>query len=627
MNQNIPYLPSFRFGLTAVVVFVMTACIGCERPEDPMLKILEASSSKKRIEDLSRTMDFAFNERQFEQKEVENSVSLGLNRWASYSADRFEEAQWETDATAADLPESFSRLQQLQLVGDSTFLASDALYLQSSVWCAQIADRVVANSLPGQFELYRLMADEFEADEDDEDPVSSLVAKLHPKLEAKQSTRLATALKLFDWTSRNIQLEPTPTYDEDEIDDLRLMEGDSLVQSGIAEPGTRRQPWHVLIFGRGDYIERAKLFMTLCHHADLPTVMLATQQDDTVTPWAVGVAIDGELYLFDTRMGLPIPGPDGSIVATLSDVQNDPSLISGLDLTVKESLAENTKYWVVEKDLKSLAGLVYWPTEGVAKRMATLEQNLVGDLRLLLIHRADKTAEALPKIEGLEYRGWDIAARTQQYRKVLGESLPKAISDDTLSQKLTWYYDEEDYVIRFPHYRTSRARFFKGKFEKSEGLQWTRDAIESFAVLMYSDQTINMLKTDKMLQLQLGIYRDNQNAAQFAGEIANRQKLMRLVRRDMGVFMVQSHYDNGSMSTAANWLPTLLEESDSERWRPGLSYLYGRALESRHEYFKAIEALKAEGPQQHGNLIRARLLQKQIDTRFADVKKRMEEAQ
>ena len=139
---------------------------------------------------------------------------------------------------------------------------------------------------------------------------------------------------------------------------------------------------------------------------------------------------------------------------------------------------------------------------------------------------------------------------------------------------------------------------------------------------MYEDETIAGLETDRDLQTMIGIRQANQTPAEFEQQIRSRQVQMRLVRRDAGLFMCQSHFDNGSVSTTANWVPKLLEEQDVDRWEPGLRYLNARALEARHQYDEAIEQLKAEGPQQHGNLIRARLLKEQIETRYT---KKMDE--
>ena len=42
--------------------------------------------------------------------------------------------------------------------------------------------------------------------------------------------------------------------------------------------------------------------------------------------------LDGELYLFDTRLGLPSAGPDGKPVATLRDVLADEKRLRAMDL-------------------------------------------------------------------------------------------------------------------------------------------------------------------------------------------------------------------------------------------------------------------------------------------------------
>ena len=116
--------------------------------------------------------------------------------------------------------------------------------------------------------------------------------------------------------TRNIQLDPVPSYTEEEIEEQRLVEADTLSAMGLAAPGAKRDPWQLMMFARGDYIEKAKLFMALCHRVDLPSTMFATGDDEK--PWAVGVLVGEKFYLFDTKMGLPILGKENNI-ATLTD--------------------------------------------------------------------------------------------------------------------------------------------------------------------------------------------------------------------------------------------------------------------------------------------------------------------
>jgi hypothetical protein len=597
-------------------VAILSSVAGCERPEDPMLKVLESTALQTRVDDLSRTVDFVFSDRQFDQTKFNGEVSTGLNRWANYSAEQFEKTNWKQDETIKEMIAPYDDLPAVSRMGESSFLADDAQFLQAAAWLNQIKTRVQDNTYLGQFEFYRLMADNYEPGDDEEAPVDAVIAKLNPDLNESDAEKLSLAIKLFDWVTRNVQLEETPTYSEEEIEEQRLVEADSLSAAGLVSRGAKRTVWQVLMFARGDYVEKAKLFMQLCHQADLPTVMFGT--GDNAEPWAVGVLIGEDWFLFDTRLGLPIPGENNASVATLADVKADASLLSKLDLSVEESLADDTKYWTTESDLEKLTGLVFWTPQSASNRIATLESNLIGDQRMKLKLRADEIIAKLPKIENVEYKPWNISLQTARYRKVLGESIPKAVSDDALAEKLRWHFTEEGYIMAFPNYRTARTRFIRGKFERERESR-TRDSIESFAVLMYEDQTIAGLKTNRDLQRMIGIRKDassGQTQADFDREIVSRQMQMRLVRRDAGLFMCQAHFDNGSMSTTANWIPKLLEEQDVDRWKTGLSYLGSRAMEARHQYDEAIEYLKAEGPQQHGNLIRARLLREQVKTRF-----------
>jgi len=461
-----------------------------------------------------------------------------------------------------------------------------------------------------------LMADQYEPDDEEEAPIDAVFQKLNPDLNAEDASKLSLAIQLFDWVTRNIQLDATPSFTEEEIEELRLTEADTLPAMGLAAPGAKRDAWQLIMFARGDYIEKAKLFMMLCHRMDLPSTMFATGEEEK--PWAVGVLVGGKFYLFDTKMGLPILGKKNNI-ATLSDVRADASLLSSLDLSVKESLADDTKYWATGKDLEKLTGLVYWNPISASRRIAVLERSLVGDQEMQMSQRADETIAKFPKVENVEFKPWDIALQTTQFRKVLGETMQKAVSDDELAQRVSWHFTEEGYIMGFSNYRTARSRFIRGKFERPQSARQSgiRDAIQSFGMLMYEDATIAGLETNPELQLMIGIRKNDQTPADFEQEIRSRQSQMFLVRRDAGLFMCQSHFDHGNLSTTANRVSKLLNEQDVERWETALNYINARALEARHQYDEAIDQLKVDSEQQHGNLIRARLLKKQIETHYA----------
>jgi hypothetical protein len=125
----------------------------------------------------------------------------------------------------------------------------------------------------------------------------------------------------------------------------------------------------VLRRGQGTSLERALVFISLLQQLGLPGCLVAVQEPlPTSFPlWACGVLIERDIYLFDPRMGIPIPGPNSSGVATLAAVQSRPELLKQL---------ETAGYDVsMEKARKARLYLVP-PLSALAQRMQYLEKLL-----------------------------------------------------------------------------------------------------------------------------------------------------------------------------------------------------------------------------------------------------------
>jgi len=126
---------------------------------------------------------------------------------------------------------------------------------------------------------------------------------------------LPKAEAIFDWVIRNVQLVP--------ISQL---------------PAHRVIPRLTLILGLGSELDRTWTFMELVRQAGIESVLLGYQDKDPVTnkilyvPLLPAVMVENSLYLFDTTLGLAVPGPDGKGIATLRQVSEDPSLLTALDL-------------------------------------------------------------------------------------------------------------------------------------------------------------------------------------------------------------------------------------------------------------------------------------------------------
>jgi hypothetical protein len=597
-------------GLTLAI-----CCLGCTPPSDPLLEMMDAEVKKTKVDDLSRTIEFVFSEIRFSQKEFRDKISTGLNRWVSTSDERLKDldSRWTMDEMSKPLFDASQTLELTNRNDELSFLSTDAYYLQESAWVTQIAERVMDSNQLNPFELYRLAADNYKPEEDAENVLVDVVAKLHPNIEEKQSETLAESLAVFDWVVRNIQLNADPNLTEDEIEEAKLIDNDEgLAASGVPGLGYTRYPWQVLLYGRGDYVERAKLFMLGLRHLGIDSVMLSVKDSDgNLRPWAVGVAVGSEYYLFDTKLGLPISGEAVGSIATLTQVREDSDLIRSLDLTNEESLEENTDYWVTEDQLKDLEGFIYVSPESVSKRMLGLESSLVGDNKLTLAFKADDIASRLPETEGVEIKPWDIAFKTHQFRQAVRFALEQT-SNNVMADKLIWYYTDEYYIDNFVVYRTARARFFKGKFSVDpRGLSLS--AIQSCQRLNYTDEQIENLGSDRKQQRRLGIRKEaDQDVQSFNREVKSVQAQMRLIKRDAGLYLSQCLFDNGSMNASANWLE-ILRKQGASRWDDAVTYLLGRSHEKLKDYDKAIEVLSNQKvAQSHGNILRVRMLKKLI---------------
>jgi hypothetical protein len=202
--------------------------------------------------------------------------------------------------------------------------------------------------------------------------------------------------RIFDWVVRQVQLVPAGTL------------GAGRLGQAIA------RPYDVLLRGmatesEGLWAERAWLFMALCRQLGIDSGLLVYTKGNSVEPlvskgggtidrdglspdgrrrpkapviWICAVLIDERAYLFDARVGLEIPSPDGEGVATLADALSDPSILDRMEVpgqapyfTSRASLlASPTKIGVL---IDSSSGYF-------APRMRLLERELSGKNRTIL---------------------------------------------------------------------------------------------------------------------------------------------------------------------------------------------------------------------------------------------------
>jgi hypothetical protein len=157
---------------------------------------------------------------------------------------------------------------------------------------------------------------------------------------------LARVLRVFDWVVQQIELVPPGSL------------GTRQLRQAIA------RPYDLLLRGMGTesegfWAERSWLFIALCRQLGVDAGLVTYTRGNVLEPrvpkaggegqegaalfgpvkppkpaiaWLCAALIDGKAYLFDARIGLPIPGPGGEGVATLDQAMADPAILDRMDL-------------------------------------------------------------------------------------------------------------------------------------------------------------------------------------------------------------------------------------------------------------------------------------------------------
>ncbi|MGA2255818.1 MAG: tetratricopeptide repeat protein [Thermoguttaceae bacterium] len=221
---------------------------------------------------------------------------------------------------------------------------------------------------------------------------------------------LQVARSLFDWTICNIQTD----YDSpDRVPQV---------------------PWETLFLGHGTSWERAWTYILLLRQRGIDAALLALPEEDSsptkqsgkgsLKPWCVGVLIgdkEKRIYLFDPKLGLPIPAPGGIVAdksgrldiqpATLDQVVANPKLL--------DRLTGDAPYWARNADLKRVIAWVEASPLYVSPRAKRIESRLTGEQRLVLNAEPSQQAAHFKAAGVGNVRLWELPYTTLQRRFAL----------------------------------------------------------------------------------------------------------------------------------------------------------------------------------------------------------------
>jgi hypothetical protein len=487
------------------------------------------------------------------------------------------------------------------------FDLQDVQYMQEASWLRALSEWIIQRQRGDEFGY--LIAQAGPVPATDRDKLASALRALDPSLDKTSAPALASALRLFDWTVRSIQLEPLLPYPQDVVGPQPEADPSTLAAiapppaRAVPGPGYQRYPWQTLLHGRGDAWERARVFLLLCRQQGIDAVMLGFDTTDPPTPWAAAVLVGGKLYLFDAALGFPLPGPGGVGILTLDQAIADPGVLRQLDVPA-EGDNEPLVYPVQADDLSHVVALVEATPQSLSQRMRLLERNLAGDRRLVLSASPSVIARALSDVEGIQsVRLWNVPYETIMYRSALGKKV-EANREAALA-----LYVAEGPLSRMNSLVEGRQRQLRGALDVEET---DRGAIGYYMDARISDAQINQIAASPELQDFLGI------TESLPSDEESRQQALALItadyfriKRTAGFWLGQVHFEQSRFHDARYWFEKTREAEPGGWWEPGARYNLARAHESLGDVSRAIELYRGDdSPQRHGNLLRARLLQR-----------------
>jgi hypothetical protein len=128
------------------------------------------------------------------------------------------------------------------------------------------------------------------------------------------------------------------------------------------QPGRPLPAAYALRTGAGSAAERAGVALAALQQAGVDAGLVGQKKDErTLRTWAIGVLIDGEVYLFDHQAGQPIAAADGKGIATLKQARANANVVNDLGADAKAVVADS-RVWLAPP-LSALSARMHWLQE------------------------------------------------------------------------------------------------------------------------------------------------------------------------------------------------------------------------------------------------------------------------
>jgi hypothetical protein len=520
-------------------ILAVVVCLGCT--DDPSVELSggtteTAAKRKRRRSDVLKTLMEMSQPETLAIRTRRVTVVSLLNDWVSMSGTRSGAATSETEIDAIYV----SRLDNVlvERLRSSRFSKRDVTHIRDALWYSRISKQVASAA----------------------------------------KTDLDRATRLFDYVVRNIVLRSD--------EDTRL----PLAPFGIA------------MFGEGNVNDRAWLFINLLRQLRIDGVVLRSS-DSSESPTGgllVGVLLDGELYLYDPLLGLPVPavsatkGVSAIRPVTLSEAIGNPAVLDSL------ATSKGVAYRFTSKSLSSVRVSLVGATSYWAPRMRRLQLALSSDTDALLWHPLEPS-DIVP--EGALAR----------VAKVSGEGF----SEDAIT---IWEYPEQrlDGNSSFNAQQLQLFRLRKRAFESPFTVTRILDNRETGEVklevsatgkfrhrMSRNRQLLGEWQTAVTTYLKVRMWRAVPLLPKNMAFIERRKQTMlkallpirvRLIHEeaadDAGFWTAVCQYEMGRVASAANAQREYRERSGPHEWESGSVWLEGLWRGELEQWGEAVSVLE-----------------------------------
>ncbi len=528
-DRSAPRLSALgRFTAAGLTLSLLLFTTSCEEPMEPVDSHVNPVLSGRPASQSSLQQGLSFL-RQLDEsngREAQRRTQQQLQDWLSQQK---ADPQWKPDPMRDQLPRPFDQLAPADQLKKLAFDTYDVISLRESQWLSDIAQ---TNVRQGKLDPH----------------LQALVQRTAEGGATELANDLANAVRLFDWTVLNLQLDG----DFDPNAATRF-------QSNLV-----LQTWESLLMGRGTMEEKSRIFSQLSRQIGLPVVMLAIQPSDSEfpRPWAAGLLTQDQLYLFDMRLGAPLVDPQSQKILTWSQLRDHPEILEALQ--TERGSGESLK----ADDLSHVVAWIDATPSDLSQRMQLLEAALLGDNKMSLTASPTAIAEKLHKAGSVKSIGlWPLPYLSYAQRSSLDPKSP-AVAELSLEHSL---FDRQ------PLLRLARVQHFRGQYESTEEARGARP--------LYLLSRIPEEEIARILDVPMQVAEGTSPSAEEQQMHQQRQEyahsLARRSKQNASYWLGLIALDEGEYQVAADYFEKRLLAIDPDSvWAPGAYYALGRTYEA-----------------------------------------------